>query len=247
MKLITFEHAGRTFRVVGVVPDVSIARQLTYAEVWFPMGTRASSAYREELMEGHIGYVKLRSPADKEAAQQEFRLRLQEVELPPGFDTVQSGLDTPLEGMSRELLSEDYSQAKPYLLIAIVVAGAVLFMVLPAINLANLGVSRALERSEEIGVRKAFGATRGQLVRQLLFENLVLTALGGIISVPFAWMGLQVFNGSELLSYFDLHLNLNVLAWGMAATAVFSVLSGIYPAWRLSRKTPAEAMRGRLS
>ena len=62
---------------------------------------------------------------------------------------------------------------------ALLAALALLFMLLPAVNLVNLNLSRILERASEIGVRKAFGASSRTLVGQFVVENLVLTLLGG--------------------------------------------------------------------
>jgi len=240
-----FEFSGRTFRVVGVVPDVSAARFTTFSDIWVPMGSMIGTGYRDQIRGGYLGLVKLKRPEDKEAAQAELAVRLRAMQLTDEYTEVQSGLDTPLESISRELLSGDMSDSRPGLMIAIIVVLAALFMVLPAVNLANLAISRTLERSAEIGVRKAFGATGRQMIGQLLFENLVLTLLGGAISLPLAWAALGLINGSGLIDYADFGINGRVLVWGLAAALFFSVLSGIYPAWRLSRLSPAAAMRGR--
>lgn len=241
------EFEGRTFRVVGVVADVSEIQMTTYSDVWLPMGTRISSAFRDEIRGGCLALVKLRSPKDKEAARAELAMRLSAMQLPAPYTEIQTGLDTPLEAASREMLSPDMRDARPHLVIALFVTLGVLFMVLPAVNLANLAISRALERAAEIGVRKAFGASGRQLIGQLLFENFVLTLIGGAVSIPLAALTLAVVNRSGLITYADFGINVPVLLWGLLAAGVFSVLSGLYPAWRLSRLTPAEAMRGRLS
>jgi len=241
------EFEGRTFRVVGVVRDVSAIQQTTAEDVWFPMGASLSTGDRAELRGGYLGLVKLKSPRDKAAAQAEFATRIKAMQLPGDYKELQSGLDTPFEAVSREMLSDNMGSSHPALLLALAFGVAVLFMLLPAVNLANLAISRALERSAEIGVRKAFGATGRQLIQQLLFENLVLTVLGGVISIPIAALTLALVNRSGLVDYADFGINGRVLAWGLAAAVVFSVISGIYPAWRLSRLEPAEAMRGRAS
>ena len=95
--------------------------------------------------------------------------------------------------------------------------------------------------------RKAFGASGRQLIGQLLFENLILTLIGGAISVPLTALILAILNRIPIEEYAHIGINGRVLLWGLLAAVVFSVLSGLYPAWRLSRLTPAEAMRGRLS
>ena len=241
------EFAGRSFRVVGVVPDVSALQITTTSDVWFPMGSRIGSGYRDQIRGGHLGLVKLKNPKDKAAAQAELATHLAAMQLPAEYTEVQTGLDTPLEAMSRDAFSGDMKDSRPKLAIALFLGLACLFMVLPAVNLANLAISRTLERAGEIGVRKAFGASGRQLIGQLLFENLILTLIGGTISVPLAGLTLAILNRSGIVEYADFGINARVLLWGLLSAVVFSLLSGIYPAWRLSRLTPAEAMRGRLS
>ena len=58
-----------------------------------------------------------------------------------------------------------------------------LFMLLPALNLVNLNLGRMMERSAEIGVRKAFGASTMELVKQFLIENVVLSLLGCLVAL----------------------------------------------------------------
>src|SRR5262249_19831998 len=137
----SLEFEGRNYRVVGVVADVSEVHQTTFADVWLPMGTRISSAYRDQIRGGHVALVQLKRPEDKAAAQRELAQRLAAMQLPEGFKEIQTGIDTPLEAMSREMLSGDMKDSRPNLLIGIFVALAALFMILPAVNLANLAIS----------------------------------------------------------------------------------------------------------
>jgi putative ABC transport system permease protein len=242
-----FEFEGRLFRVVGVVPNVSFASQNVFADIWLPLGSMLSSSYQAQFRGGFQALVELPSSESKESARAELAMRLKEVQLPQGYTEIQTGLDTPFEAVSRELLSDDYSNSHAELLLGILMLLALLFMVLPATNLANLSTSRMLERASEIGVRKAFGATRGRLIIQLLLENLVLTGAGALAAIPLSLLVLAVFNRSSVIPYADLGINLRVLGWGAVAAAVFGVLSGIYPAWRLSRLQPVAAMKGVIS
>ena len=237
-----------SFRIVGVVPDVLGDPAHDVVGRLVPDGNQDRSGYRDQLRGGHLGVGQAQSPEDKAAAQAELRTHLAAMQLPDGYTEAQSGLDTPLEALSREMFGSEHDRRAPELVIALFLALALLFMVLPAVNLANLAISRTLERAAEIGVRKAFGASGRQLIGQLLFENLILTLIGGAISVPLTGLVLAILNRIGLdRAYADFGINGRVLLWGLLAAVVFSVLSGLYPAWRLSRLTPAEAMRGRLS
>jgi putative ABC transport system permease protein len=94
-------------------------------------------------------------------------------------------------------------------------------------------------------VRKSFGATSGALARQFLLENVLLAALGGVLAAILAAVVLAGLNRSGVIPYADLSLNLRVLGWGVLLTLVFGVLSGVLPAWRMSRLHPVGALQGR--
>jgi putative ABC transport system permease protein len=121
---------------------------------------------------------------------------------------------------------------------------AALFMLLPAVNLMNLNTSRIMERASEIGVRKAFGASSRTLVGQFIIENVVLTLVGAAIGFVLAAWLLNAINASGVIQYAALHLNYRIFAWGVALALVFGLLSGVYPAWRMSRLHPVQALKG---
>ena len=119
-----------------------------------------------------------------------------------------------------------------------------LFMLLPALNLVNLNVTRILERSGEIGVRKAFGAAGRDLVGQFLVENLVLALVGGLLGLGLAAGALAIVNEAHPIAYAHFSLSWRVFSWGMALTLLFGLMSGVYPAWKMSRLNPVAALRG---
>jgi putative ABC transport system permease protein len=121
----------------------------------------------------------------------------------------------------------------------------ILFMLLPTINLVNINISRIRERASEIGVRKAFGATSRTLVGQFVTENVILTLLGGFIGFVLSPLLLQLLTGSGLIKYANFQMNYRIFVSGLILAFFFGLFSGVYPAWKMSRLHPVEALRGR--
>jgi putative ABC transport system permease protein len=96
-------------------------------------------------------------------------------------------------------------------------------------------------------VRKAFGASSLTLIGQFLVESVVLTTIGGCIGFALAELCLLLLNRSELIPYGDFGVNLRVFAVGMLLSVVFGIVSGVYPAWRMSRMHPVASIQGRPS
>ncbi len=242
-----FEADGQRFRVAGVVPDVSMLRLVSFADVWVPLTSAKSDAYRSQLVGDFMAILLMEPGADPEAIRDEFRSRLARIEFPDprGFNTISAVPESLLDTIARMLFGRRGTDTRygQRLLISLVLAAA-LFMVLPAVNLVNLNISRIMERAPEIGVRKAFGASSWTLVGQFLVENLILTLVGSVVGTLLAVAGLWLINGSGVIPYAQLAVNLRVLAWGVAFAVAFGVASGVYPAWRMSRLHPADALKG---
>jgi putative ABC transport system permease protein len=245
----TISADGQSFRVVGVVTDVPFVRAAPFADIWVPLSTAKTSAFRHEFVGGCMALLLARSSADLPNVRAEFAEMLTRVQLPDPvhYDRVQSGADTLFEALAREILGDDSGQSRATRLRALLLLLMVLFMLLPTVNLVNLNLSRILERSSEIGVRKAFGASSRVLVGQFLVENLVLTLMGGLIGFLMSGFVLRSINASGLIPYSHFTLNLRVFLAGLAMSVFFSLLSGVVPAWRMARLHPVAALNGRLS
>jgi putative ABC transport system permease protein len=241
----TIEVDGQRFRVVGVVSDVPALRNNSFADVWVPISTTKSGSYKEQWMSGFQALILARSRADLPAIKAEFQAILREAERhlpdPKNYQTLTSGADTLFEGAVRSAMKDvpaSRVKAGAFLLM-------VLFMLLPSLNLVNINLSRILDRASEIGVRKAFGASSRALVGQFVVENLVLTFIGAMAALVLAGLVLGALNASGLLPYARLTLNYRIFFSGLAMALFFGVLSAIYPAWRMSKLHPVQALRGR--
>ncbi|HWN81420.1 MAG TPA: FtsX-like permease family protein, partial [Candidatus Udaeobacter sp.] len=176
----------------------------------------------------------------------EFQSRLAHVEFldPDRYDTMQGSLTTHWEELARLVLNAEPARTPLRRFFLTLGIGALLFMSLPAINLVNINLSRILEQAGEIGVRKAFGASRAALVGQFVIENVLLCLVGGAIGLVLSWAVLAAISNGGLIPYAHFTLNPRIFACGLFLATFFGVLSGIYPAWRMSRMHPVAALRG---
>jgi len=115
-----------------------------------------------------------------------------------------------------------------------ILQGAVLFVLLIACaNVAGLMLARASSRQTEIAIRSAVGAVRGRLIRQVLTESVVLSAIGGALGVFLAWGGLRVFVAAappDIPNLDSMTINPDVLAFTALVVVMTAILFGIIPA-----------------
>lgn len=241
----TFEADGQRFRVVGVVKAVPITRYSGFSEIWAPIRTLKSSGYVHEMSGGFNGIVLARSRADFPKLRAELEERLTHFVFDdPQFNRVVAGLDTPFDFVARNVIGNQSARDQPMILRAVLITFALVFMILPTMNLVSINLSRIMERASEIGVRKAFGASSRTLIGQFVVENLVLTIIGGAIGFVLSTLILAAISRAEVIPYATFDVNLRIFLYGMILAAMFGVVSGVYPAWRMSRMNPVNALRG---
>lgn len=241
---LSIDLDGRDYRVIGVVRNIPATRHYPSADIWIPLTTLPGSDWRNELHGSFTAIVVAESSADFGVIRAAFAERLRDVPLPEGFTTLRASLDTLFEWSSRAMFGKDLDRAYPGRLAGLMLTIALLFMILPAINLINLNLSRTSERRVEIGVRKAFGASSRRLVGQFVFENVLLAVAAGLVSILLGAVVLQAIDASEVIPYSNLTINWRIFLGGLAFAVVFGVLSGAVPAWRMSRLHPAVALKG---
>lgn len=139
-------------------------------------------------------------------------------------------------------LRQTYSKA---LLVLMTVVSMVLLI--GCANVANLLLARAATREREVAVRFALGASRGRVLRQLLTETMLLTALGAAAGVLFAkWSSsllVQLLSSGGMAVGLDVPIDGRVLLFTTVVATLTGLLFGLAPAWRATRTNPQEAMR----
>lgn len=244
----TIEADGQRFRVVGVVENVSRMRTIGYADIWVPYTTAKTDSYRGEMMGNFEAIALARDRAALPALREEFNSRLLRAELPDPkeYTAIVAPFDTRFAAFARELpISDRQSTESQAWRIGGLLAGiAALFVLLPTVNLININMSRIMERASEIGVRKAFGAPSRSLIGQFVVENVLLTLVGAFVAFGISMLVLRGINDSGVIRHAALAVNVRVFAYGVLIAVVFGVVSGVYPAWRLSRLHPVEALKG---
>ena len=158
------------------------------------------------------------------------------------FPATNRGWDALVEPLQNDFLPQS-RRSMLWLLL-----GAVGFLLLIAcLNIAKLLLAQGIARQREIAIRSALGGSRAAIFTQSLTENAVLAVVGGFLGIGAGYAVLQglvaAMPAGTLPAEADLHLNLPVLLFMLAITALAGVLFGCAPAWYASRLDPAEVLK----
>jgi putative ABC transport system permease protein len=122
---------------------------------------------------------------------------------------------------------------------------AAFILIIACINFMNLSTAKASRRMKEVGIKKVVGATRLQLVMQLLSESVLLTLCATLLAVGLVWLLLPSFNaltGKQIVLHPDMSLVFDLLG----ITLITGIVAGSYPALYLSKFNPLVVLKGKL-
>ena len=245
------------FQVCGVVADVSMLATDAYAQVWIPYtaGNAEANSWGYNLMGPMRAVILARSRADFPAIREECeRLRQKYNDAQEGVEVFYRGQpDTQFTHLYRTWSQEPDVQGVVLRYVVVML----ILLIVPAINVSSMTLSRMRRRMAEIGVRKAFGATANELMRQVFLENLLLTCLAGLLGLALSYAATFVLNGflfgNSTNAYFAGETSLTAGAllspWIFLAAFLFcllmNLLSAGIPAWCASRMNIVEAINGK--
>ncbi|PYS78361.1 MAG: ABC transporter permease, partial [Acidobacteria bacterium] len=122
-------------------------------------------------------------------------------------------------------------------IVAVVVPGIAL--VVGGIVVMNIMLVSVTERTKEIGIRKALGARRKDILKQFLVEAVVLSAIGGATGVLIAWLLGRIVTAVLIPTY----LSVWAVVIAVSVSGGIGIAAGIFPAWKASSLDPIEALR----
>lgn len=135
------------------------------------------------------------------------------------------------------------SQFEKPIVVLVVLVGSVLLIA--CVNIANLLLARGMERTREIAIRLALGATRARLIGQLLTESLMLSSVGGAAGFLLSFWMMQAFVRflRDGRSFIEAQPDLLVLMFTLGLSVVTGLIFGLLPAWQTSRPAVAPALK----
>jgi putative ABC transport system permease protein len=237
------------YRVVGVMPpgfsfpsgaEMPAGQQFDSAtEIWTPLTVpNTPSACNDRLVRGYRAVARLKPGVTIEQAQSDASMVIKQ--LVAEHPDANEGLSVSVTTMRENQVGE-FRPAMWALL------GAVAFVLLIACaNIANLLLSRAAARQKEFAVRAALGASRGRLLRQLLTESLLLSAVGGLLGLVLSVVALRAlvaFAPANIPRIAEAGIDPRVLAFTVLVSLVTGLLFGLAPALHAARTDLYEGVK----
>ncbi len=235
------EMAGKSFKIIGLVPEAT--QMLLQSDMFVPSSTKAGYPGSRDEYYGRYAAAFLARNGNTDLLKHELNKVAESIPANSQFNAFMLQGKTSKELYANQMMySEDPESAARWMTF-FVFALLSLFALLPTLNLVNLNVSRIMDRSSEIGVRKAFGAQGKDLMAQFVFENIVLTVIGGAIGLLIAIGLIYLINDARLMESLVLQVNMRFFLYSMILVLFFGILSGLLPAYRMSRLHIVNALK----
>lgn len=248
------------YRVTGVVADVSPVTDKAYSQVWMPLADERYDEWSNPRFgTGNTGVALLvRKGEPAQSVIDEVHSKLKIYNSAKAAEKVESDFNggpyTQEGDINQGGSSRPADLGKVHRTRYFVYA---LLLLIPAINLSSMTRSRLAYRTGEIGVRRAFGATRSSIIFSIISENMIITLAGGIIGLACALIfGGLLFDAIYSAGVFSTYhttvtagagalFDWRTFAYALGFCFILNILSSGMPAWRASRMNPVDAISAR--
>ncbi len=241
------------YRVCGVVRDVSNLTTHAKADIWVPLTSNGTDKFVWCTYMGALSCIILApSKDDFPAIREEYNKVWDKFEAEAaeaGWEFYRrnrpydhfASINTHGSNMEPDMAAVKRSNFLVYTIL----------LLIPAINLSSMTQSRLRHRREEIGVRRAFGATKADIMSEIFIESLIITVIAGLIglilSLAFIFMGGKSFlaDGANVTGL-SLGMVFNTGVFGTALIFCFlmNLISATIPSWQASRTNIVNALTG---
>jgi len=255
------EVATYPYTVVGVIADPVSVMPQSYADILLPFNPALSQPEGDSGPERWFGNVKVRLLAAENAEAENIKAQVKKryARLEPEAKKMDLSLKYHQQPYtSREMGLGDFGSNTDPDTESHDVSNAVilaLLVLLPAINLSSMTRSRLRHRVSEIGVRRAFGASRKSIIRQITSENFIITLTGGVIGLALSFLFIALFSHAFFQFGGDFGMinsrpslgmifNWKIFFFALVMCFVLNLLSATVPAWKAAKVQPAEAISG---
>lgn len=232
--------AGHSWTVIGVLADRPILGSTDSTNIWNRKVLIPETTYDALLSPSHDVdrlYVR-RDPAAS------IRTPLAALR-----SVVEATLRRRHLGVTNFKIGEDEDSAQEKLILDVVklllMSTGLIALVVGGINIMNIMLVTVTERTREIGIRRAVGASPRAILAQFLIEATSVSLLGGLVGVlvglGVAWLAAAAL--TQALGRWDFHVEAWSITLGLGLSAATGILFGFYPAWRAAHLDPVEALR----
>jgi predicted permease len=233
---------GAPYTIIGVLPEAATAFPLNQLQIWVPRPAEVPYLVPSQLNNGCYCFqaiARLRPGVSLQQAREAMNV------IAAGYRTASpSNIDAPSQIEIVPLLDDAVGAQRESYLLLFGAVGCVLLIA--CANIANLLLARFAARRREIAARFALGASRAEVVRQLVTESMLLAVLGGSVGVllaEWALRGLLTFGADLIPRAAEIRIDPIVLGFSLLATLVTGLAIGLLPALQASGVNVLEALK----
>ena len=228
---------SQSYRVIGVVRERGAAGFFNFDDaIYVPLNTLNKKLMGIDYVQFITFKVKDTSRLEETAVDiREVMRREHDITDPDKEDfTVMSAAE------GKEMIDKVFGTIN-YLLLAL----TSISLIVGGVGIMNVMYVAVVERTHEIGLRKAVGASNSGILRQFLFEAIIVTLLGGAVGIVFGVVATYLLNNFLIRLGFLLQFSVpaKTILVAVGFSAATGIIFGIYPAWKASRLSPIEALR----